>query len=139
MEYPRYAALYFLCRYIKFQCNIFVIQSLSQQSINRAQDACLFPTAAHFMPRRYVAHGARESRHLRLWRPKRTLSLSTIMIATTSNSWSELLTLCCVLTLPVSPGPTAAPCICPLNEHFCTELREFLCHLDFVVFRKTAD
>jgi hypothetical protein len=55
-----------------------------------------------------------------------------------SNSWSKLLTLCCLPPLPASPRTTATH-VCPQNEHFCTELAEFLCHHNFVRLRRNAE
>ena len=58
------------------------------------------------------------------------LFLSTIMIATISNSWSELLSLRCVThSAGESNGDCSALDLSP-NEHFCTELPELLCHCD---------
>jgi hypothetical protein len=64
LKYPSYAGVYFLLRQIQCHCNIVVIQALGQQSIDRAQDACLFPKASHFMPPLDVDHSAPESRYL---------------------------------------------------------------------------
>jgi hypothetical protein len=53
------------------------------------------------------------------------------MLATIRNSWSQLLTLCCVRhTTGKSKGRSS--CIFLPSVHFCTELPEFLCHRGFV-------
>src|ERR1700741_4676754 len=61
------------------------------------------------------------------------------MIATSSNSWSELLTLCCVPHTAWESTDDRYSCICPKNEHFCTELPELLCHRDLVRLRRNAE
>jgi len=62
-----------------------------------------------------------------------------MMIAQTfSYSWSELLTLCCVPDNARESMDERYAGICPNNEHFCTELRESLCHGNRVTFRRKA-
>jgi hypothetical protein len=60
-----------------------------------------------------------------------------MMIARTiSNSWSELLTLCCVPHTSSESMDNRCRGICPQNEHFCTESPESVCHRDLQAKKK---
>jgi hypothetical protein len=93
------------------------------------------------MPPRYVDHTGNESLFNlgSLATTPGFLFLPIMMIAQNiGNSWSELLTLCCVPNNACESTDDRHSCICPTNEQFCTELCESLCHGNRVRLRRKA-
>jgi hypothetical protein len=126
---------------IQSHCNIVVIQTFTQQTIDRAKDACLFPKAAHFMtPRLVQPHSEQQSCHPILATEAGLLFPSTIMVAqNTRNSWSELLTSCRVPHDACEYTDDRTDASVTRTSTFAQNYPEFLCHGDFVSLRGNAE